>query len=183
MKNKKNRIRVIGGRWGGRYITFKESIDLRPTADRVRETLFNWLGQQIQGMICLDLFAGSGSLGFESASRGAELVVFVEKENATCEVLRENVESFSNKNLEVYNIDAIKFCYKEVRTFDLVFLDPPFGESFHVSIWNNVSKLVHPGSLVYIEANHKVEWPECYHQKRKSKAGQVFYALLEYRPS
>src|SRR5579884_1678977 len=104
---KGNRVRIIGGRWRSRVLRFPPAAHLRPTPDRVRETLFNWLGQRLDGLSCLDLFAGSGALGFEALSRGAARVVMVERDRATARALRDNARKLDAKGAEVVESDAI----------------------------------------------------------------------------
>ena len=175
-----NRIRIIGGEWRGRYITFPSFTDLRPTPNRVRETLFNWLGQSLKGTTCVDLFAGSGALGFEAASRGAKKVVLVEKNSTICRSLRENINKLNAERVEIMNTDALAFLNNGNQKFDLVFLDPPFKSEFHANIWRGINRLVRSGSLIYVESNRRYDWPSVFKKKRFSHAGQVFYSLLEF---
>ncbi|MAW34465.1 MAG: 16S rRNA (guanine(966)-N(2))-methyltransferase RsmD [Proteobacteria bacterium] len=179
MKNN-NRIRIIGGEWRGRYITFPPFSNLRPTPNRVRETLFNWLGQTLRETTCVDLFAGSGALGFEAASRGAKKVVLVEKNSSICRSLRENIIKLNAEQVEIRNADALVFLNNGNKKFDLVFLDPPFKSEFHANIWQGIKRLVRPGSLIYVESNRRHDWPSVFKKKRFSQAGQVFYSLLEF---
>src|ERR1700712_5778857 len=106
---KRNEVRIIGGTWRSRRIRFAARAELRPTPDRVRETLFNWLGQDLTGLACLDLFAGSGALGFEAASRGASRVVMVENDRAAYEALRENKAALAAAQVELARADALEF--------------------------------------------------------------------------
>ncbi|HJV94446.1 MAG TPA: 16S rRNA (guanine(966)-N(2))-methyltransferase RsmD, partial [Albitalea sp.] len=119
------RLRIIGGRWRGRRLEVPESEGLRPTPDRVRETLFNWLGRDLSGLACLDLFAGSGVLGFEAASRGAARVVMVERERETLEQLRANRAALDALQVEIVPGDAFEYLARGGERFDVVFLDPP----------------------------------------------------------
>src|SRR5687768_6483391 len=106
---KANEVRIVGGEWRSRRIRFTPRADLRPTPDRVRETLFNWLGQDLTGLACLDLFAGSGALGFEAASRGAKRVVMIERDRAACDSLQQNREALGAGAVEVVRRDALEF--------------------------------------------------------------------------
>src|SRR5687768_18054491 len=106
---KANEVRIVGGEWRSRRIRFTPHANLRPTPDRVRETLFNWLGQDLTGLACLDLFAGSGALGFEAASRGAARVVMVERDRAAFEALRTNKGALEARQVELVRGDALEF--------------------------------------------------------------------------
>jgi 16S rRNA (guanine966-N2)-methyltransferase len=120
-------LRVIGGRWRGTILSFPPVPGLRPTSDRVRETLFNWLQPVIAGARCLDLFAGSGALGFEAASRGAAAVVMVEQNRLAVAGLRFNSNRLGASVVRVVQADALQWLRRERQVFDVVFLDPPFG--------------------------------------------------------
>ena len=137
MSARRNRVRIIGGEWRSRWLNFPDGQDLRPTPDRVRETLFNWLGQDLTGKTCLDLYAGSGALGFEAASRGARRVVLVERERVTVAALNESRAALKANQAEVLRADALEFLRLAARSaaapggrFDVVFLDPPFGQEW-----------------------------------------------------
>src|SRR5882757_8213648 len=127
MTANRNRVRIIAGKWRSRLVGFPPAAQLRPTPDRVRETLFNWLGQRLDGLACLDLFAGSGALGFEAASRGAARVVMVEKDRAAFESLKASLAAIGAKQVELVFSDAFDFLGNTRGDFDVVFLDPPFG--------------------------------------------------------
>src|SRR4051812_41703413 len=120
----RNRVRIIAGQWRSRLVRFPEAPGLRPTPDRVRETLFNWLGQHLDGLSCLDLFAGSGALGFEALSRGARRVVMVERDRATAAALRASAQSLEAANVEIIESDAMRFLAQPREAFDVVFVDP-----------------------------------------------------------
>ena len=123
-------MRIIGGAWRSRLLSFPSRQDLRPTPDRVRETLFNWLGQDLTGKTCLDLFAGSGALGFEAASRGARRVVMVESDAATCRALAASRDSLAAASVELKRADALEFLRSDAGVYDVVFLDPPFKADY-----------------------------------------------------
>lgn len=172
-------LRIIGGDLRRRQLRFPSAPGLRPTPDRVRETLFNWLGQTIPGYRCLDLFAGSGALGFEAISRGADLVVAVEKSVAGAKALKENAALLGVADrLEVHCIDAAHFLGGERRQFDLVFLDPPFAEDWLSRLWPAVDRLVNAAGEVYVEAGAPFAAPEGWTVYRSDKAGAVHYHLL-----
>ena len=119
-------MRIIGGEYRRRWIEFPDVENLRPTPNRVRETLFNWLGQTLYGRTCLDLFAGSGALGFEAASRGAERVVMVEKNPAVFRALQDNVKKLGCTGVAVHGQDGLEFASRDAQRYDVIFLDPPF---------------------------------------------------------
>src|SRR5882672_2237424 len=118
-----NRVRIIGGKWRSRIVRFPPRPQIRPTPDRVRETLFNWLGQRLDGLACLDLFAGSGALGFEAASRGAARVVLVENDRAAFASLQKAKELLAADRIETVLEDALRFLATSKERFDVVFLD------------------------------------------------------------
>ncbi|MFO0480518.1 MAG: 16S rRNA (guanine(966)-N(2))-methyltransferase RsmD [bacterium] len=157
------RVRIIGGHWRRRMISFPSAQDLRPTPDRVRETVFNWLGQDMQGLRCLDLFAGSGALGFEAASRGAERVVMVEQDPAILRALETTRgqlgEPPAGTRIEIVRADALRFVESEARRtggaahgHDVVFLDPPFRVGLLPALLARVEGCLAPGGWVYVEA-------------------------------
>src|SRR5687768_14078341 len=121
-----NQLRIIGGKWRSRIIRFPPAAAVRPTPDRVRETLFNWLGQELDGLLVLDLFAGSGALAFEALSRGAALAVAVDADKAAVAGLHDNAARLDTAALEIHRADAMAFLKHETRRFDVVFADPPF---------------------------------------------------------
>lgn len=123
----KNKLRIIGGDWRSRQLSFVDAPGLRPTPARVRETVFNWLQYEIVGKQCLDLYAGSGALGFEAASRGAKSVVQVENNVQACGCLRANAAALSAGQIKVVQSDVLRYLAGEPQAFDVVFLDPPFG--------------------------------------------------------
>jgi 16S rRNA (guanine(966)-N(2))-methyltransferase RsmD len=176
---KQNRIRIIGGTWRSRLISFPDQPDLRPTPDRVRETLFNWLGQDLTGLQCLDLFAGSGALGFEAASRGAKHVVMVERERAAYAALEANRKTLAATQVEIVRADALDFLRGGQGVYDVVFLDPPFSND----LWGALFELLPPrladGAMVYRESGDKVPAPAGWQVHKQGRAGQVSYQLLK----
>ena len=121
-----NRVRIIGGQYRRRLLDFHDSTGLRPTPDRVRETLFNWLGQDLPGWTCLDLFAGSGALGFEAASRGAQRVVMIELDPKAISALEKNRALLDASAVDILRVEALAWLKTNHETFDLIFVDPPF---------------------------------------------------------
>ncbi|MFA7242479.1 MAG: 16S rRNA (guanine(966)-N(2))-methyltransferase RsmD [Sulfuricellaceae bacterium] len=186
-----NRVRIIGGEWRRRWIAFPALEGLRPTPDRVRETLFNWLGQQLDGKTCLDLFAGSGALGFEARSRGAAQVTLVERERQAMRALRDNAKTLGMDRLEFAETDAMQFLAHEKRSFDVIFLDPPFHKGILPLLFPLLEKRVNPNGMVYVESGEPLEMGEGRNIEnpvsgnwriwREGRAGKVFYYLLTRR--
>lgn len=155
--------------------------DLRPTPDRIRETLFNWLQATIAGADCLDLFAGSGALGFEAASRGARSVTLVERNTDQAGVLREQVAVFQADNIEVVCADGIGWLEQTRKEFDIVFLDPPFSsELLHAGLTILASRaILRPSGLVYVEQGRGENAPDGWQTVRETRAGRVEARLLK----
>lgn len=174
-----SKIRITGGEWRSRLIQVPTAPGLRPTPDRVRETLFNWLGQDLTGWHCLDLFAGSGILGFECASRGAESVVLVERDQGAFTGLKQNAALFACDRLRLHKADALEFAAQSGLTFDLVLLDPPYRHGWLDKVAPLLLALARPGMRVYAEAEHRVEALGNWRTVKRGQAGQVFYHLLE----
>ncbi len=161
-------------------IEFPDAEGLRPTPDRVRETLFNWLGQDLTGKRCLDLFAGSGALGMEAASRGAVEVVMVEKDRAVFSALQENVSKLKFDNIALRNEDGLNFASRAKEQFDVIFLDPPFKSDYLEKLLPQLSKQLTPQGLLYIESGSAFEPGELWQVYKQGKAGAVHYQLLQY---
>ncbi len=176
---KANRVRIIGGEWRSRFITFTDQKDLRPTPDRVRETLFNWLGQDLTGKRCLDLYAGSGALGFEAASRGAQQVVLVERERGVRATLEANRGKLKATQVEVVQADALEFLRHDSRVYDVVFLDPPFADNPWEALLERLVQRLAPDALVYCESGDALSAPDGWEVHRQGRAGQVNYQLLK----
>lgn len=171
-------LRIIGGRWRRRGFSFPEEEGLRPTPDRVRETLFNWLGQDLTGQTCLDLFAGSGALGFEAASRGGR-VVMVECSQKACATLKENIRKFeADAVVELNRMDALKFAADALTRFDVIFADPPYHQGWLEKLEACLPRLLNPDGALYLEAEHAVTGWGGLKTVRNGRAGQVFYHLL-----
>ena len=151
---------------------------LRPTPDRVRETLFNWLGQRLDGLACLDLFAGSGALGFEAASRGAARVVMVEQDPVVYGELQNTISLVGAAQVELVSGDAFDYLKNATERFDVVFLDPPFGQNALPGVLERLAGHLAPAARVYVESERAIEggaWREL----KRARAGQVSYQLLE----
>jgi 16S rRNA (guanine966-N2)-methyltransferase len=180
-----SRIRITGGEWRSRLIAVPDAaaeIALRPTPDRVRETLFNWLGHDLRGLSCLDLFAGSGILGFEAASRGAGPVVMLEKNRKAFATLKQNAASFDSDRFNLHCDDALKFAPDSPDDrFDLVFLDPPYGRGILEQIAPRLGLLAKLSARLYVEAETALQTLGDFEVVRQGQAGQVFFHLLEHR--
>ncbi|QDQ26247.1 16S rRNA (guanine(966)-N(2))-methyltransferase RsmD [Chitinimonas arctica] len=173
----RNQLRIIGGEYRRRILPFPDGEGLRPTPDRVRETLFNWLGQELHGWRCLDLFAGSGALGFEAASRGAARVVMVEQARPAIQSLRDNQQLLKAAAIDVVAADAVSWLAQCREQFDVVFLDPPFASDLLPRVLAALPGVLAEGAQVYIET---ADWPELtgWTLLREGKAGAVKYGLL-----
>jgi 16S rRNA (guanine966-N2)-methyltransferase len=174
-----NRVRIIGGEWRSRVIHFPPNAALRPTPDRVRETLFNWLGQRLDGLACLDLFAGSGALGFEALSRGARRVVMVERDRAAARALRENARKLGAAGADIVESEALAYLARARESFDVVFLDPPFASDLAARALEALRPHVPPGGRVYVERAEALDAGPAWRALREDRAGAVRYALFE----
>lgn len=178
-----NSVRIIGGEWRRRILRFPTSEGLRPTPDRVRETLFNWLGQDLDGLACLDLFAGSGALGFEAASRGASRVVLVEQAPQALAALRENAAKIDGAGkLEIVKADALQYISSARATFDLVFLDPPYRKGWIGRLAESLPRVLNEDAAIYVEAETEIDSFDRWHTVRRGRAGEVHYQLLRRGP-
>ena len=175
-----NKVRVIGGKWRGRVISFPSNIALRPTPNRVRETVFNWLGQDMSGKVCLDLFAGSGAMGIEAASRGSEHVVMVESDRKAYSALQSSLQKLRADQIELLMMDALKFIISDQRLFDVIFLDPPYQLELLPKVLNLLPSHLTQDGLIYLEAGNSSEPNENWSVWRGSQAGRVHYQLLKY---
>jgi 16S rRNA (guanine966-N2)-methyltransferase len=179
----RNSVRIIGGTWRSRVIRFPDATGLRPSPDRVRETLFNWLGQDLTGLACLDLFAGSGALGFEAASRGASSVVMLETAPEAAAALRANASLLDAKSWRLAAGDALEFLRSHrAGLFDVVFVDPPFASGLVGRVLPLLPVLLAPGARVYVESGEDLAVPEGWQILRQGKAGVVRYHLLQKEP-
>lgn len=179
-----NHLRIIAGKWRGRKVQFPDSQGLRPTSDRVRETLFNWLAPVINNANCLDLFSGSGALSFEALSRGAAKVTIIDANTRVCEQLRQNLTLLDCNNANLLTTDAINWLKEAKDTtepFDIVFLDPPFNQQLVTPSCEllDCQGLIREGSYIYIEteAKFKLQLPPSWRIHREKKTGQVAYYL------
>jgi len=171
-------VRIIGGAFRGRVVRFPSVPGMRPTPDRVRETLFNWLGQTLTGKSCLDLFAGSGALSLEAASRGAALVAAVDVDRVLIDALRSTAALFDVHTLETHIGDARAFLRGERRAFDVIFADPPFDDDPWPWLLPAAAERLAAGGFLYAEARAPVVPPPGLVAWRRDKAGQVHYHLF-----
>jgi 16S rRNA (guanine966-N2)-methyltransferase len=153
---------------------------LRPTPDRVRETLFNWLGQDLDGLACLDLYAGSGALGFEAASRGAARVVLVEKDRASVAQLERSRAALDARQVTIVCGDAAAYLAGGRDRYDVVFLDPPFRQNAVPGILGELALRLAPGARVYVESEAPVDVAAPWAELKRARAGQVSYQLLQW---
>jgi 16S rRNA (guanine966-N2)-methyltransferase len=178
-------LRIIGGTWRGRKLRFPAGADIRPTPDRVRETLFNWLGAAVQGARCLDLFAGSGALGLEALSRGAAHVTFVERDAAAAQALRLLLREWQARDARVERADALHYLAGEARPFDLVFLDPPFGADLLGRAAASLEERhwLQGSARIYLECAARdglPSLPAAWRLLKAKQAGEVGYHLLAH---
>lgn len=174
-----NRVRIIAGTWRSRLLRFPDAPGLRPTPDRVRETVFNWLGQDLSGRTCLDLFAGSGALGFEAASRAARQVVMVESDARAARALQENVAALCAAAVRVVRGDALEFLRSDKSVYDVVFLDPPYAKADRSALLARVRERLAPGAMVYLESNAPLPAFDGWSVFRQARAGDVHFQLLQ----
>ncbi|NLY26920.1 MAG: 16S rRNA (guanine(966)-N(2))-methyltransferase RsmD [Alcaligenaceae bacterium] len=182
---KKHTVRIVGGDYRKTPITVIDAPGLRPTPDRVRETLFNWLTHFWQGRFndkhVLDLFAGTGALGFEAASRGVAHVQMVEKNPSAVAALRALRSRLKAETLRIHAGDAHQVLERlEATRFDLILLDPPFGQGWLDTLWHRLPNLLKPAGLIYVEAEALINPPDGFTILRQAKAGHVHFHLLSF---
>lgn len=185
---RKQQLRIIGGSWRSRRLEFPDAPGLRPTADRVRETLFNWLQDEVVAADCLDLFAGSGACGLEALSRGARSVTFVEKSASVAAVLRNNLRLLAADNAELLVQDALQALEQLAdgprRAFDIVFLDPPYDSDLLFPACRALREhdLLKAGARIFLESDKALsesELPGDWELLKSRRAGRVHYALCQ----
>ena len=178
-------VRIIGGESRRRLLRFPEIKGLRPTPNRIRETLFNWLRDEVEGKTCLDLFAGSGALGFEALSRGAARVILVERNASACRALAENAKLLRAENAEIHHASAwdwLRQTRQPPASIELVFLDPPFAGGLLPQACETLERsgLLAQPALIYLEAETEVrpqQLPENWAMEKTGAAGDVHYFL------
>lgn len=183
-ENTTGNLRIIGGQWRSRKLQFPAVDGLRPTGDRLRETLFNWLAPEIEGAHCLDLFAGSGALGLEALSRGAADCVFVEKDRRATEAIRQHLGTLKAEQGVVVQADVLAWLEKSDRRFDVVFLDPPFASDSYAPVLDALAdrRLLVDGGKLYLEFDRRQTpaVPAAFQVLRDKTAGQTGYQLLAF---
>ena len=189
---KTNTVRINAGEWRSRLLKFPDAAGLRPTPERVRQTVFNWLGQDLTGQTCLDLFAGTGVMGFEALSRGAVAVTLVEKSMPAYKALLDNKALLKAEHAQVLHQDALQFLSAnahgpQAQQFNLIFLDPPYHQDWLPKVLAQLKPHLHAEGAVYVEAEYSLQsvpdllqdWQVIKH----SRAGNVFYHLLKSNPT
>ena len=179
-----NQVRIIGGEFRRRVLHFPDTAGLRPTPDRVRETLFNWLGQDLTGLTCLDTFSGSGALGFEAASRNAASVVMLEFSKSAFSALKQNGELLK---LDTLRPDRVSFIYADAlnwmqnctQQFDVIFLDPPFAGGLMDEALNLATRLLSPQGWIYVEQPERLQAPDGFIIHREGQAGLSHFGLIK----
>ena len=183
-KSQPGQLRIVAGNWRSRLLQIADVPGLRPTSERIRETLFNWLTPCIHGARCLDLYAGTGALGLEALSRGAADVVFVEQSVLAAKTLQANISSLGAKDVKILNLDARKYLRRESPTaFDVVFIDPPFAAELH----DELCRLLAAGAWLAADARIYIELdrdqleptlPDAWSILKNKTAGKVRYMLV-----
>ena len=182
--SKPGRLRIVAGIWRSRLLDIADVPGLRPTSERIRETLFNWLQPHLEGARCLDLFAGTGALGLEALSRGAASAVFVENSSRAVATLRSNIAALDAAGAEVRQSDALDFlATADNAAFDIVFLDPPFAADNAADLCRLLagSSKIAAGALIYLEedrARPEIELPGGWQQLKTKNSGNVRYSLF-----
>jgi 16S rRNA (guanine966-N2)-methyltransferase len=184
-----NRVRIIGGQWRSRILTFPTATGLRPSGDRVRETLFNWLGQTLHGKHCLDAYAGSGALGFEAASRGAQSVIMIESNDTAYKALEHNKLLLDAQSCVIFRDDALlrlKKLQSSQLKYDVVFIDPPFASDLLAPTLTALATMLAPYARVYIEwasplSDTIVGENAAWRIEKSARAGVVHFALLSLK--
>lgn len=174
-----NTVRISAGEWRSRLLKFPDVDGLRPTPDRVRQTVFNWLGQELHGLSCLDLFAGTGVMGFEALSRGATNALLIEKSRSAYQALVDNKTALKATNAQVLNLDALQFLKQNQQVFDVIFVDPPYHQGLLDQVLPLIKTALSEGGLIYVEAEFALTDNVDWQVYKSGKAGNVFYHLLK----
>jgi 16S rRNA (guanine966-N2)-methyltransferase len=174
-----NQVRINAGVWRSRLLKFPDVIGLRPTPERVRITVFNWLGQDLTGKTCLDLFAGTGAFGFEALSRNAKNVTMIENSRQAHQSLLQNQTLLNAQNCQILNQDALVFLSQNTQKFDIIFCDPPYNKGWLTKLLPVLNQHLNERGVVYVEAEFEIKSDATWRVKRQDKAGNVYYHLLE----
>jgi len=184
-KSQTGRLRIVAGNWRSRLLDVADVPGLRPTSQRIRETLFNWLAMRLPGARCLDLYAGTGALGLEALSRGAREVVFIERAAPAVATLEANVRLLEAVGATVLHMDAEVYLSRaDAAGFDIVFLDPPFGDDRLEELCRLLQQqnVLAPDALVYLEQDKskpETELPKGWRTLKNKTAGNVRYKLIQ----
>lgn len=181
MKHQNRSLRIIGGKWRGRKVSFADAEEIRPTGDRVRETVFNWLMHDVTGANCLDLFAGSGILGIEALSRGANSITFVEKNAVTAERVSVSLKALGATDCTVSNTTASDWLENTGAVYDLIFVDPPFGTKLLRPVLESISSRGLCRGYVYVESDEADDFQDLPRNctiHRQKRAGSVYFGLI-----
>ena len=179
------RLRIVAGKWRSRLLDIADVPGLRPTSERVRETLFNWLAPLVEGSRCLDLFAGTGALGFEALSRGAASVVFVDSSRRAIRAIEKSARELQAAGVDIHCTDAMDYLRGAApASFDIVFLDPPFADDRLEDVCRQIDErgILAPGGRIYLEqdrAKPETPLPGRWRMLRNKAAGNVRFMLIE----
>lgn len=174
-----NTVRINAGVWRSRLLRFPDVDGLRPTPERVRQTVFNWLGQELTSKTCLDLFAGTGAFGFEALSRNAKQVTMVELSRAAFQSLVQNQTLLQASNAQLLHTDALQFLSNNQQKFDVIFCDPPFHLDWLSRLLPHLKQHLAEEGLLYVEAEYEIKADNIWQVIKHNKAGNVYYHLLK----
>ena len=179
-----NQVRINAGVWRSRLLKFPDVEGLRPTPERVRITVFNWLGQDMTGKTCLDLFAGTGAFGFEALSRNAKSVTMVENSRPAYNALLQNQTLLYNQtslaeNCQILNRDALSFLANNSQKFDVIFCDPPYNKGWLDKLLPFLNQHLSADGMLYVEAEFEIKFDATWQVIKQNKAGNVYYHLLK----
>ena len=180
MAKQHNTVRINAGQWRSRLLKFPDSQGLRPTPDRVRQTVFNWLGQDLTGQTCLDLFAGTGAMGFEALSRNAKKVVMVELAKQPYQALKQNQTMLKAEHAEIVQQDALQFLDNNQQMFNVIFCDPPYNQAWLDKLLPKLPQHLSANGSIYAEAEYQLTSNTEWEVIKQGKAGHVYYHLLKY---
>ena len=172
-------MRINAGVWRSRLLKFPDVQGLRPTPERVRITVFNWLGQDMTGKICLDLFAGTGAFGFEALSRKAKNVTMIENSREAYNALVQNQTMLKAENCQILNLDALLFLANNTVKFDVIFCDPPYKKGWLDKILPMLNQHLSHDGVLYVEAEFEIKSDATWQVVKQKKAGNVFYHLIK----
>lgn len=176
---KTNQVRINAGAWRSRLLKFPAAEGLRPTPERVRITVFNWLGQEMTGKTCLDLFAGTGAFGFEALSRNAKNVTMIENSRAAYNALIQNHTILKAENCQIFKQDALHFLALNHQKFDVIFCDPPYNKGWLDKLLPQLNQYLNADGMLYVEAEFEIISDATWQVIKQNKAGNVYYHLLK----